>query len=235
LIRFRYFLAFLSLSLLIALSGCQKPADQSASDSASNSSSADSPNSSMGGSRASGRPGSRESTSRPLVVPADTTISVVLDEAIGSKTSATGQNFSATVSSPVEVEGRIVIPKGARATGIIRDAKSAGRFKGGAVLSVSLTNVTVENSTYDLRATDHTQTSTGKGKRSAALIGGGGGAGALIGGLAGGGKGAAIGAVVGAGAGAGGAGLTGNREIVLPAETPLTFKLLNPVEIRSKR
>jgi hypothetical protein len=66
------------------------------------------------------------------------------------------------------------------------------------------------------------------------MIGGGGAAGALIGGLAGGGKGAAIGAVVGAGGGTAGAGLTGNREIVFPAETHLTFKILDPVEIKSK-
>jgi len=160
---------------------------------------------------------------------------VVLDESIGSKTSTTGQNFSATVSSPVEVGGRVAIPKGARVTGVVRDAKAAGRFKGGAVLSISLASVTVDNATYDLHTNSHTQTSTGKGKRTAGMIGGGGAAGALIGGLAGGGKGAAIGAAIGAGAGTGGAGLTGNREIVLPAETPLTFKLLDPLEIKSKR
>ena len=67
------------------------------------------------------------------------------------------------------------------------------------------------------------------------MIGGGGAAGALIGGLAGGGKGAAIGAALGAGAGTGGAGLTGNREILLPAETPVSFKLLDPLEIKSRR
>src|SRR6266851_1096177 len=181
-------------------------------------------------------PEARESIApKPLVVPANTTITVVLDESIGSKISSTGQNFSATVSSPIEVDGRIAIPKGARATGIVRDAKSAGRFKGGAVLSVSLASVTVGDATYDLRTTNRPQTSTGKGKRSAGMIGGGGAAGALIGGLAGGGKGAAIGAIVGAGGGTAGAGLTGNREIVFPAETPLTFKILDPVEIKSKR
>lgn len=233
-LRLRYFSAFVSLALLLFVSGCQKSTDQSASDSAANSSSPDSPNGSMAGS-GSGKSSRAAVAPRPLVVPADTPISVVLDEPIGSKTSSTGQNFSATVSAPVEVESRIAIPKGARATGVIRDAKSAGRFKGGAVLSVSLINVTVENASYDLHTADRTQTSTGKGKRTAGFVGGGGAAGALIGGLAGGGKGAAIGAIAGAGAGAGGAGLTGNREIVLPAETPITFKLIEPVEIKSKR
>ena len=132
------------------------------------------------------------------------------------------------------MNGRVVIPKGAHATGIVRDAKSAGRFKGGAELTVSLSSVTVNDASYDLQTSDFKQTSKGKGKRTAEMIGGGGAAGALIGGLAGGGKGAAIGAAIGAGGGTAGAGLTGNREIAWPAETQLTFKLLQPLEIKTK-
>ncbi len=223
----------LSLGLLLVVSGCQKPADQSAT---TDSSASDSPSASSSDSSSSSKSGGGRAAevSKTIVVPADATISVVLDESIGSKTSTTGQNFSATVSAPVEVDGRIAIPKGAHATGIIRDAKSAGRFKGGAVLSIALASIMVDNASYDLRTGPHTQTSKGKGKRSAAMIGGGGAAGALIGGLAGGGKGAAIGAAIGAGGGTAGAGLTGNREIVLPAETPVTFKLLDPFEIKAK-
>ena len=76
------------------------------------------------------------------------------------------------------------------------------------------------------------RTETGKGKRTAVLAGGGAGLGALIGGLAGGGKGAAIGALAGGGAGAGGAAFTGNKDIVLPAESALSFKLEQPIEVR---
>jgi hypothetical protein len=226
--------------MLVAASGCQKPANQSATpDATSNDSSSTAANNSSGGamngSNSSKNSGVREAIApKPLLVPAETALTVVLDEPLGSKTSSTGQNFSATVSAPVEIDGRIAIPKGARVTGVVRDAKSAGRFKGGAVLSVTLSSVTVGGATYDLHTTDRTQTSKGKGKRSAGMIGGGGAAGALIGGLAGGGKGAAIGAIVGAGGGTAGAGLTGNREIVFPAETVLTFKLLDPLEIKSK-
>ncbi len=232
LLRSRFLALSLSLGLLLALSGCQKAADQSAS---TDSGTGDSSGGSTGSSGTSSKSSLRAALSpKPITVPVDTTISVALDESIGSKTSSSGQNFSATLSAPIEVNGRVVIPKGARATGIVRDAKSAGRFKGGAVLSVSLASVAVNDKNYDVQTSDFTQTSKGKGKRTAVMIGGGGAAGALIGGLAGGGKGAAIGAAVGAGGGTAGAGLTGNREIAWPAETPLTFKLLQPVEIKSR-
>jgi hypothetical protein len=63
------------------------------------------------------------------------------------------------------------------------------------------------------------------------MVGGGAGGGALIGGLAGGGKGALIGGLIGAGAGTGGAAFTGNRDVELPAETGLRFRLVKPLEI----
>jgi len=221
-----------ALCLLLALAGCQKNADQqqaAATDANSSSSAPDS--------GASSKPAVREAPPRPrpIVVPAETVISVVLDERVGSKISTPGQNFSATVREPVEVDGRVAIPKGARATGIVRDAKPAGRFKGGASLELTLASIEVNGTNYDVRTTSPTEASKGKGKRTAAMVGGGAGGGALIGGLAGGGKGAIIGGLIGAAAGTGGAGLTGNRDITLPAETPITFKLVDPLEIRPRR
>jgi hypothetical protein len=62
-------------------------------------------------------------------------------------------------------------------------------------------------------------------------VGGGTGAGALIGGLAGGGKGALIGGLVGAGAGTAGAAFTGNKEVQIPAETAITFRLANSITV----
>jgi len=171
---------------------------------------------------------------KPLIIPADTIISVTLDQPVGSKISTPGAAFGATVSAPISVDGRLAIPKGAHASGVVKDAKPAGRFKGGAVLSLTLTNVSVKNETYTIETTAPSETSTGKGKRTAALAGGGAGGGALIGGLAGGGKGALIGGLIGAAAGTGGAGFTGNRDITINAETLLNFKLVSPLEIRNR-
>jgi hypothetical protein len=47
----------------------------------------------------------------------------------------------------------------------------------------------------------------------------------LIGGIAGGGKGAGIGALIGAGAGLIGGAATGNKQIEIPAESALSFRL----------
>ena len=223
-----------ALCLLLALVGCQKSADQQQAAASDPNSSSATPDSGASSSKPAAREREAAPRPRPIVVPAETVISVVLDETIGSKTSQPGQTFAASVREPVEVDGRVAIPKGAHATGMVKDAKPAGRFKGGAALELTLTSIEVHGRKYDVQTTSPNETSKGKGKRTAALVGGGAGGGALIGGLAGGGKGALIGGLIGAAAGTGGAGLTGNRDITLPAETPLTFKLVEPLEIKPK-
>ena len=85
---------------------------------------------------------------------------------------------------------------------------------------------------YDVKTNSVSRYLKGKGKRTATLIGGGAGGGALIGGLAGGGRGALIGVAIGAGAGTAGAAYTGEKEIVLPAESTLSFKLTQPVTLK---
>ena len=167
-------------------------------------------------------------TSKTYTIPAGTVVSVRLGETLGSKTSQPGQDFSATVAEPVTVEGKEVIPAGADARGTVVDAKALGHFKGGAMLKIALNSI----KDYKVETESVNRAAKGKGKRSAVMIGGGAGAGALIGALAGGGKGAAIGALVGGGAGTAGTYFTGNKEVVLPAETIVSFKLLQPVEVK---
>jgi hypothetical protein len=169
---------------------------------------------------------------KPITVPAGTVINVRLDHSVGSKINNSGDPFTATVAEPVEVDGKVVIPSGAVARGVVQEAVPLGRFKGGARLRLTLDSVEVKGQEYALETTSVQRAQKGKGKRTAAMIGGGAGAGAIIGGLAGGGKGAAIGAAVGAGAGTAGAAYTGNKNIVLPAESVLSFNLEKAIEVK---
>ena len=227
-------LYLLSIFLMFALAACSnKPAD-TASNTASQNTAAPS-NDASGNASAPATPATAAPppapAPQPLVVPAGTTLTVRLGESVGSKISSPGQSFSATLVSPITVGGNTVIPAGASARGTVVDAKPLGRFKGGAFLEVRLNSITVNGTEQRIRTSAVSRTLKGKGKRTAVMAGGGTALGAIIGGLAGGGKGAAIGAVAGAGAGTGGAAFTGNKEIVLPAESALSFRLTAPLEV----
>ena len=168
---------------------------------------------------------------RPIVVPAGTPITVVLSTTISSRVAKPGDEFEATVSEPVVVEGRTAIPKGTHVTGSVVDAKKQGTFKGEAVLAIRLTRVEIHDKGYMIATDSYGGRQKGKGKRTAVVTGGGAAVGALIGGLAGGGKGAAIGAGVGAGGGLAASGATGGKNVKFPAETAITFKLTEPFSI----
>ena len=221
-----------SVALFLGLNGCQKSADQQSASNDASSAASTPDSSSSGGAKKSAAP--VRPFARTIVVPAETVIAVVTDEALSSKTSTSGQRFQATVEAPVEIDGKVVIAKGAHATGMVKDAKPAGRFKGGSALELTLISVEAEGKDYEVQTSSPTLTHKGKGKRTAALTGGGAAGGALIGGLAGGGKGAVIGGLIGAAAGAGGSAFTGKADVVIPAESGLSFKLLQPLEVKPK-
>ena len=236
-------LVFVSLLLVMSLAACSKKASDSAANTADqnmadqNTAAQNTAGQGQGdaggparGSSARGRGEAPEAQS--MVVPAGTSLTVRLGEALGSKISSPGQSFSATLANPIEVGGAVVIPAGAAVEGTVVDAKPLGKFKGGASLDITLSSITVNGRPRAIETSSVLRAEKGKGKRTAVVTGGGAALGALIGGLAGGGKGAAIGALAGGGAGATGSALTGNKDIVLPAESALTFKLRSPLEVR---
>jgi hypothetical protein len=147
-----------------------------------------------------------------------TPIQVQLLTPLDTGTARAGQEFSATLAQPVSASNR-VWPKGTQVKGKVVEVVSSGRLQRPASITLQITqigNSPVVTEPEPIDGKSHAG-------RNAALIGGGGVAGAIIGGIAGGGKGAVIGAAAGAGAGTLTAAATGKQEIVLRAETPLNF------------
>jgi hypothetical protein len=238
----------LSIFLLFSLMACSKKPADTASDAASQNAAGSSnvaggnaaqPSSAAGGnamgSSASPAAQTKAPEPQPVVIPEGTTLTVRLGNSVGSKISSPGDSFSATLASAVTVDGNTVIPAGASARGTVVDAKPLGKFKGGASLELRLSSITINGTEQSIETSAISRVEKGKGKRTAVIAGGGAALGALIGGLAGGGKGAAIGAAAGGGAGVGGAAFTGNKEIVFPAESALSFRLKSPLEVKPAR
>jgi len=172
--------------------------------------------------------------SDPVTLPERTAIHVTLDQALTTNQSRPGDHFDATVSEPVVVNGKTVIPQGAHAEGLVVDARQSGRLMGRARLQLALQSVDVNGRNYDFRTFSHPRIGRDHKKRNWEWIGGSAAGGAVIGALAGGGTGALIGGPVGAGAGATVALVTGKKDIKLRAETPLKFELAEPVTINVK-
>jgi len=130
------------------------------------------------------------------MLPEHTAIRVTLDQALASNQSRPGDHFEATVSEPVVAAGKTLIPQGARAEGLVVDARQSGRLVARARLQLALQTVAVNGQSYDVRTISHPRIGGSHKKRNLPWIGGGAGGGALIGALAGGPVGAGAGATV---------------------------------------
>jgi hypothetical protein len=175
----------------------------------------------------------------PIVRPADvniaagTNLTIRINQRISVKTSHAGDRFDGEVVEPVVGDNdRVVIPRGSPVTGVVVASHRRGHFKGSSILELRLTYLTLNGTRYALDTRDLTQTKKGKGKRSAAFIGGGAGLGMLVGGVASGGVGLLVGGLVGAGGGTALGGLTGNRDIEIPAESIVRFKLADNLVVQ---
>lgn len=170
----------------------------------------------------------------PVTLAAGTEIEVLTNENIDSKTAKQGQVFSADVAENVlDSSGQVVIPKGAAAELVIRNV-SAGNITGGSEMTLDLQSVKVGGHRYLVNTEDLQQKGSqgiGANKRTAEMVGGGAALGTLIGAIAGGGKGAAIGVLAGAAAGTGAQILTRGKEVQVPAESKLRFKMDQPVRL----
>ena len=166
-----------------------------------------------------------------ITVPSGTQLSIRLNDEVDSEKAQVGDVFHGSISAPVTVGEETVIPTTADVEGRVVEVKSAGRFAGQSVLTLELTKLTMNGKTYTLQTSQWTKSGNGRGKSTAAKVGGGAAVGAVLGGIFGGGKGAAIGAAAGAGAGTGVSAATKGQQIILRPEAVIAFQLQGPVTV----
>ena len=229
---------FLPLSLLflvLAVSGCGSKSgstpESSNSASPSNPSSPNSASNSVPGAAPVAPAPVPAPPPPPIVIPAGTTIHVTLDQTVNSATANNGDPFAASLAVPVTSGSLVVLPVGTKVGGTVVTAQSAGKFKGQALLQLVIDSVRINGTRYPMQTNEIEDVGKSRGKRTAVGAGGGAAFGAILGAVAGGGKGAAIGALAGGGAGTAGAAFTGKKDIVLPAETRLHFRLAQPLSV----
>ncbi|HEX4605022.1 MAG TPA: BON domain-containing protein [Candidatus Angelobacter sp.] len=166
-----------------------------------------------------------------FTVPAGTQLSVRLNDEVNSEKAQIGDVFHGSISAPVAMDDQTVIPTTADVEGRVVEVKSAGRFAGQSVLTLELTKLTMNGRSYSLQSSQWSKSGNGRGKSTAAKVGGGAAVGAILGGIFGGGKGAAIGAAAGAGAGTGVSAATKGQQIILRPEAVIAFQLQSPITV----
>ena len=166
-----------------------------------------------------------------VTVPAGTRILIRMVDSVDSSKQQVGHRFTARLETNLQVGDVVVAPRGTTVYGRLAKAKSAGNMSGGAELTLELTDIVINGTAYPLLTSTYQVASQGQGNKTAGRIVGGAGLGALVGGLAGGGKGAAIGAGAGAAAGTTVSAATKGKQVAVPSESLVEFRLQQPVSL----
>lgn len=103
-----------------------------------------------------------EPTGQMITVPKGTPITAIVDQTLASDKNHKGDAFVASLSSPVKVDGKTVLPKGAHITGKVVTVKKHE-------LKVVLASVVIHGKSYDLqtnslRPSDKAKTASAKSK-----------------------------------------------------------------------
>jgi hypothetical protein len=172
------------------------------------------------------------SAPKPVVVPAGTTLSVELTQAVTTKTAKVGDSVSARLSQPLVVDGRTVASAGAEVKARVTDVYSGSQEIGGTPkLGLALTELALENGTRAQISAGILQEGARESGKDAAKIAGGAVLGAVIGHQVDDDKGKVIGGLLGAGAGAAVAKRTGG-DLEVPSGTVVSFVLNSPFEMK---
>jgi hypothetical protein len=165
-----------------------------------------------------------------ITLPANTWVTVRLNEPLSSDRNQTGDAFTGTLLEPIVANGLLIARRGETVSGVVTEAKKAGRVSGVSHLKLELTGIQladgrqiqVKTKLIDRRG----NTSYG---RDALAIGATTAAGAAIGAGVNGGVGAGVGAAAGLVVSTIGVMLTRGRPTVVYPETPLTFSMETPL------
>jgi hypothetical protein len=165
------------------------------------------------------------------IVPSGTILRVRLDQKIDTVHNHPGDRFTGRLIAPVSIGDQALLPKGSVVWGIVAESRPSGRLHHRGVLTLVLRSIELNGRNVPVSTGGVTRLTGSHKKRNFALIGGGSGLGALIGGVATGGSGALIGAGAGATAGTVGAYFTGKKHVRMLAESLLSFRLRQPLKV----
>ena len=166
-----------------------------------------------------------------VIVPSGTRILIRTIDPIDSSEQKTGYRFKASLETNLQVEDTVVAPRGTVVYGRLAQASSAGRMSGSSQLTLEMTDIVINGTSYPLLTSTYEIKGKGEGKKTAGKILGGTGLGAIIGGIAGGGTGAAIGALAGAAGGTALAASKKGEQLQIPSESLLEFRIEMPVSL----
>jgi hypothetical protein len=166
-----------------------------------------------------------------ITLPIGQPLLVRMIDGVDSAKNQVGDVFHASLETDLYVDNNLVARKGTDVYGRLAYAKEAGHFSGSSELQLELTRLIIDGKDYPLLSSDYDLKGKGRGSDTAKKVGGGAVAGAIIGAIAGGGKGAAIGAGAGSAVGAGVQVFTRGKQVKVPSETLLEFRLQQPAAV----
>lgn len=166
-----------------------------------------------------------------VTVPAGTRILIRMIDSVDSSKQKAGYRFTASLETNLQADDVVIAPRGTTVYGRLATAQAAGRMSGGGELTLELTDIVINGTASPLLTSTYEVKSKGQGKKTAGRIAGGAGLGALIGGIAGGGTGAAIGLAAGAATGTAVSAATKGKQVSVPSESLLEFRLKQPVTL----
>jgi hypothetical protein len=164
-----------------------------------------------------------------LTVARGTSVQIQLSQMLASDQSRPGDQFEATLTEPVLVDGEVAIPQGVRIRGKVVDVNPASKLEGPARLRLTLNSIQVNRMIYELHTTDVARYGGGyeiplwqyadvvSGPATKA------------------GQGMLINAPVDSGAQTSKLPTSGSENVRLSAETPLKFRLIEPLILPHKR